>query len=91
MASAIGIKFSSLRTSVVLTGISSMKRRIKLRARSEIDQRNQLIFVAPAHQDGVEFDLIESGGNGGIDSLQNLGVKIAAGDFRVKMSIQSIE
>src|SRR5437588_783653 len=57
----------------------------------EFNQWNELVFVASTHQNCIQFDLIEARGYGNVDSLQNLRVQIAAGDLRVKVSIQCVE
>jgi len=55
--------------------------------RREFNQRHQLVVVATAHQDAVQFDLVESGRDGRVNSFQNLRVEITAGNLGVKMSI----
>ena len=53
----------------------------------EFNQWNELVFISSTHQDGIQFDLIESRSDRGVDSLQNLRLQVAASDLRVKMSI----
>ena len=59
--------------------------------RGELCQWNELIFVAPAHQNSVEFDLFEAGGDRGRNSFHHLREKIAAGDRGIEIAIQRIE
>ena len=58
---------------------------------SELKQRNDLVFIAAAHQHRVQFDLFESGGDRSLNSLEHCGKKIATGDLGVNIPIQGIE
>ena len=40
--------------------------------RREFDQRHQLVLISAAHQDGVQFDLLEAGGDRCVNSIESL-------------------
>src|SRR6266540_891398 len=46
--------------------------------RCEFYQRNQLVVISAAHQDGVQFDLLEACSDSCVDSTENLLMEIAA-------------
>jgi len=63
----------------------------KIARRGEFNERQQLIVIAATHQNAIELDLFETGGAGRVNSFEHGVVQIAAGDLRIKMSIQGIE
>ena len=58
---------------------------------SEFDQWNQLVFIAAAHENAIQFDLVKSGCGRRCNSIEDLWMKIAPGDPRINMWIQRIK